>query len=45
MLTLELAGNKTKVNVTTLMVGVLLRKQVLKNYLILSSAIMKNKIF
>ena len=45
MLTLELAGNTTRMNVASRMVDILLRRQLLQNNLILNLAVMKNKGF
>ena len=43
MITLELAGNTARMNVTSTMVVILLRRKLLKNHLILNLAMMKKK--
>ena len=45
MLTLELTGSTTRMNVASPMVNILLRRQLLQNLLILNLAMMKSKRF
>ena len=45
MLTLKLAGNIARMNDTSPMVDILLRRQLLQNHLILNLAMMKSKKF
>ena len=45
MLTLELAGNTTKINVTSLIVNILLGRQSLQNHLNLNLTMTKRKKF